>query len=657
LDSRLHLPANTVLDRNYRIERVLGSGGFGITYEAEDINLNAAVALKEYYPFDFGERDSTMSVKPKSVRHKETFDWGRASFLQEARMLARFRHPSIVRVSRVFEANSTAYMVMDFEPGQSFDAWLKSLGRPPSQEELDRIAAPLLDALEMMHAQNFLHRDIAPDNVIVRADGTPVLLDFGSARRAVGERSRALTGIVKAGYSPPEQYATDSRQQGPWTDLYALGGVLYRAVTGQPPEEATLRLVDDHMRAAAAAAKGQYRRNFLAAIDACLKVKHSERPRSVAQLRPMLLAQGPQSTPAARPLPATRKLEQHMSAVVASTIASPARRWMTGIAILVLLVGIYGGFRYASWYGDRRSQLEADAKREQTERQASEKRAANERARQQAEWQAVEKRIAEEQARLEAEAKRKTELSAEEKARRTEEARREFQEGERYYYGRDVPQDYAKAHGFYEKAAAAGHTLSMVTLGWLYKQGIGVAQDYRRAREWFEKASAAGNGNGMCRLGELYEGGLGVAQDYGVAREWYEKAAGTGDSDAMVNLGWLYESGLGVSQDHVKARQWYENAVADSNLKPAANLAAMLDEAKGGPADFRRAARLLLDGAKGDSELILANLRGDMKKWHQRTRIELKRELVRLGHLKGAIDDKWDDGARAALAKYLASKT
>ena len=223
MDSRLGLPANTVLDGSYRIERVVGSGGFGITYEADDINLGTQVAIKEYYPFDFGDRDATMSVKPKSDRHRQTFDWGRSNFLQEARTLARFEHPSIVRVTRVFEANSTAYMVMRFEKGHSFESWLSTLGRLPSQDELDSIVAPMLDALQMMHAENFLHRDIAPDNVIVRADGSPVLLDFGAARRAVAEMSRTMTGIVKAGYSPHEQYSSDSRLQGPWSDLYALG--------------------------------------------------------------------------------------------------------------------------------------------------------------------------------------------------------------------------------------------------------------------------------------------------------------------------------------------------------------------------------------------------------------------------------------------------
>ena len=256
MDSRLALPQNTILDGSYRIERVVGVGGFGITYEAEDLNLGTMVAIKEYYPFDFGDRDATMSVQPKSDLCKRTFEWGRSNFLQEARTLARFEHPNIVRVTRVFEANSTAYMVMRFEQGRNFEAWLTSLGRPPTQDELDAITAAVLRALETMHAANFLHRDIAPDNIIVRADGSPVLLDFGAARRAVAEMSQSVTGIVKPGYSPHEQYSSDSRLQGPWSDFYALGGTLYRAIAGRPPEEATLRVRRGSHAAGSAGSEG-----------------------------------------------------------------------------------------------------------------------------------------------------------------------------------------------------------------------------------------------------------------------------------------------------------------------------------------------------------------------------------------------------------------
>jgi len=332
-DPRLVLPPQTILDGSYCIERVVGHGGFGLTYLAEDLNLGTTVAIKEYYPFDFGDRDELLSVQPKSERHKKTFDWGLSSFLQEARTLARFRHPSVVQVTRVFEAFSTAYMVMDFEKGKNFEEWLDDLNRPPSQEELDAIAAPLLDALEMMHAANFLHRDIAPDNIIVRENGTPVLLDFGAARRALAEMSRKITGIVKAGYSPHEQYTSDNRLQGPWSDLYALGGTLYRAVTGKPPEEAALRVDIDHMPRAVRAAMGNYRKQFLEAIDDCLKVKGTERPQSVAQLRPKLLALEPHSQPGR----------------ARSEGATSRRRAAIAAAIIAVFGGGYGVYEFTQW--------------------------------------------------------------------------------------------------------------------------------------------------------------------------------------------------------------------------------------------------------------------------------------------------------------------
>src|SRR5262245_37407302 len=433
LDSRLLLPANTMLDGTYRIARVVGSGGFGITYEAEDINLATLVAIKEYYPFDFGDRDATMSVRPKSDRHKSTFDWGRSNFLLDARTLARFEHPSIVRVSRVFEANSTAYMVMRFEKGKNFENWLRDLGRPPTQEELDRIAAPLLDALELMHGQDFLHRDIAPDNIIVRPDGTPVLLDFGTARRAVAERSRALTGIVKAGYSPQEQYAADSRLQGPWSDLYALGGTCYRAVTGKAPDEATLRFDEDRMPPAVKAAKGSYRKGFLAAIDACLKIRHSERPRSVAQLRPMLLGQGqPAFALTERLVEKTRKTDDFpRTPPVIGKVGRSGRTWQLVAGIAVVLGGVAGGRGYVRWQSLERERLEAATEarrqRELDIQRAAEKIAA-----------AAELERRDADRRREDERRDAERRSTEEKTQRAAQAERDYQDGQRYLNGRGV---------------------------------------------------------------------------------------------------------------------------------------------------------------------------------------------------------------------------
>ena len=350
-----------VLDGSYRVERVIGAGGFGVTYRAEDVKLKTFVALKEYYPVEFGDRHRSLEVRPKSERHEKTFHWGRTSFLQEAQMLARFRHQSIVRVVRVFEANSTAYMVMEFEDGRNFEAWLKGLGRLPTQAELDRIVAPLLDALELMHGAQFLHRDIAPDNIIVRPDGTPVLLDFGSARQAVAHMSRTLTGIVKAGFSPHEQYATDGRLQGPWSDLYSLAGTLYRAVVGRPPEEATLRMVDDHMPPATRLAPATYRRSFLHAIDACLEPRYKDRPQSVAQVRPLLLgnAADQEPTKSSRVVAPTRKVEWQHTPTTRRTgrQTNYIQLAALGAIVLALMGGAYGGYEFMRWDGSGKPPL------------------------------------------------------------------------------------------------------------------------------------------------------------------------------------------------------------------------------------------------------------------------------------------------------------
>jgi serine/threonine protein kinase len=486
LDTRLQLPVGTVLDGSYRIEGLLGFGGFGVTYAAEDFNLGTTVALKEYYPIEFGDRDSTMSVRPKSERHKMTFEWGRSSFLGEARMLARFRHPSIVRVSRVFEAHSTAYMVMDFERGQNFEQWLTALGRPPTQEELDRIVGPLLDALELMHAQNFLHRDIAPDNIIVRPNGTPVLLDFGAARRAVAEMSRTLTGIVKAGYSPQEQYATDSRLQGPWSDLYAFGATLYRAIAGHPPEEASLRAGDDRTIPATATKRGEYRLGFLTAIDACLKMRHGDRPQSVAQLRPLMLGSGSQAR--VDRLPATRHLHDALSKASVAAKRNPMR-WAIAIgASLALFGGAYLGFEYSRWQATDRSRNEVEVKRQADAAAVAGKKTRDEKARadvepprQKEELTVQEKRLADERARQAAEIKKlQDERLA---AQNAEEAKR--QQDERAAAEQKAAEVRAR-QGAETKTAAARPTNHMMYRR--YDAGTLVTGDVRRmpTGEWLE---------------------------------------------------------------------------------------------------------------------------------------------------------------------------
>lgn len=284
------LQNGTELVGDYRIERVLGAGGFGITYLAEEIALGRSVTIKEYFPSDFAARSNAGDASPRSEGCSSDYRWGLDRFIEEAQTLAKFNHPNIVRVYRYFRANNTGYMVLHFEEGQSLKSWLKGLKRAPRQIELDKILSPLLDALETIHKEDFLHRDIAPDNIIIRKDGQPVLIDFGSARGEIASASKTVSALVKPGYSPYEQYAETSRQQGPWTDIYALGSTLYHAISGKRPPDAPSRMVQDEYVVAGEVALSAYRPRFLKAIDKSLALPIEDRPQSIAAWRGELIA-------------------------------------------------------------------------------------------------------------------------------------------------------------------------------------------------------------------------------------------------------------------------------------------------------------------------------------------------------------------------------
>ena len=286
MDERTNaLPVGTELE-GYRVVALLGAGGFGITYKAVDLLLDRHVAIKEYLPSVLANRGADRkTVKPFGRQEAEQFVWGLERFRTEAKTLVAFQHPNIVPVHRYFESNGTGYLVMAFQDGKSLADVIDAVGTL-SEDELLTILRPLAAGLADVHAKGFLHRDIKPANIIIRRDGTPVLIDFGAARQAVTRQSRGLTAIVTEGYAPYEQYETDSHQ-GPWTDLYALGAVLYHCVTGRRPPEAPKRIAaqlrkqPDPMVPATVAAGGNYSESLLGAIDQALTVEEAKRPQSV----------------------------------------------------------------------------------------------------------------------------------------------------------------------------------------------------------------------------------------------------------------------------------------------------------------------------------------------------------------------------------------
>lgn len=279
----------------YRIESFLGQGGFGVTYLAHDTMLDLPVAIKEYMPDQLASRAPDSTVHPRSPEATADFQWGLTSFIKEAQTLARFKHPNIVRIMSVFELNGTAYMVMEYESGQDLKALLSG-SKNTSQRQLEQIIGPIIDGLGEVHRHGYIHRDIKPANILIRHDGSPVLLDFGSARQATESKSSALTALVTAGFAPLEQYTgSDGNQQGPWTDIYALGAVLYFAVTGNAPIDSALRgsaLLNDKpdplTRLTQLAPRG-YTPAFCRAVDWALSFKVKQRPQSLAQWRSRLI--------------------------------------------------------------------------------------------------------------------------------------------------------------------------------------------------------------------------------------------------------------------------------------------------------------------------------------------------------------------------------
>ncbi len=285
----LALPAGARL-HEYRVDRVLGQGGFGITYLATDANLDAQVAIKEYLPEEISYRASDASVSPNASQHRDRYEQGLENFLTEARTLATFRHPNIVRVARFFEANHTAYMVLEYERGASFKKWWQAQDQTQGRGErlLAERLQPLLDGLSAVHAAGYLHRDIKPDNIQVRdEDGRLVLLDFGSSGQTVALADQDAV-VVTPGYAPVEQYGLG--EQGAWTDIYALGATLYWAVTGSKPPDAEARAGGVVLQPAVQAGQGRYGRSFLEAIDWALQMEPAARPATVEQWRDKLLA-------------------------------------------------------------------------------------------------------------------------------------------------------------------------------------------------------------------------------------------------------------------------------------------------------------------------------------------------------------------------------
>ncbi len=308
----------------FRITELVGQGGFGIVYKAWDQTLERVVALKEYLPSALAVRRTDGSVTARSERHQDTFDAGMRSFINEARLLAQFDHPSLLKVYRFWQDKGTTYMVMPYYRGNTLKQALAEMAEPPSEAWLLGMLDSVTQALAVMHGASCYHRDIAPDNILLlEGSGLPVVLDFGAARRVISDMTQAITVILKPGYAPVEQYAeTPDMKQGPWTDVYALGAVLHFAVMGKTPVPSVGRMMKDGYQPLAGRTPPLpgYSERFLQAIDQALRVHPDDRPQTMHEMRqlfgleagdaPTRILTPPPTRPAQRDTPAPSVTER-----------------------------------------------------------------------------------------------------------------------------------------------------------------------------------------------------------------------------------------------------------------------------------------------------------------------------------------------------------
>ena len=342
------LPPGTRFEE-YRLDAVLGAGGFGITYRAYDAHLDKYVAIKEYLPGEFAARTEASTVVPKSNTDAQDYHWGLTRFLDEARTLARFDHTHLNKVHRFFEANGTAYMVLEYIDGETLAG---RLSRETYLEEaaLQRLLDEVLSGLAVMHEAGYVHRDIKPGNMMLREeDGSAVVLDFGAARQAVGQRSKPITSILTPGYAPVEQYDGKVDRVGPWTDMYALGMVAYRCISGMGDSElpdAVARMLA-HTRGEAVllpaieAGKGKYSPKLLEAIDWAMEVNEHNRPQSVDTWR-QALAGGSRRKSSPK---SVRKATTRQTS--GTTTERTGIHW-SSVALTVVIVALLGA---GGWWG------------------------------------------------------------------------------------------------------------------------------------------------------------------------------------------------------------------------------------------------------------------------------------------------------------------
>ena len=553
----------TLQDGNYRILKVLGQGGFGITYLAIQVRLDRKVAIKEFFMKDFCERNEiTRQVTLGTAGSREMVNSCRKKFLKEAKHIAKLDHPNIIRIIDVFDENSTSYYVMEYIEGGSLSNKLGTTGL--SMSDATRYILQVAEALKYIHKQNIAHLDIKPSNIMLNGNDEIVLIDFGVSKQydfSTGGQTSVSPVGCSSGYAPLEQYDPNGvKDFSPQTDIYSLGATYFKLLTGITPPNAfgiTKDFLQENLKA-----KGVPTAVISIICKSMEKLKEnrfSDVCSFIEGLNSISLQVADSSDKKDENI--AYKLYEEGTAVMPSQ--EEIDNWVKNIISSEYNTGRYkSAFEHFSEYakmGNATAQYYLG--KMYYEGQCGGGSRNYDKA---AEWyrKSAEQGNAEAQCYL----------------------------GYMYRNGLGVFQDYAKAVEWYRKSAEQGHASAQNNLGYMYKNGRGISQDNAKAVEWYRKAAEQGNAGGQCNLGYMYECGLGVSQDYAKAVEWYRKSAEQGDADAQYNLGTMYKCGRGISQDYVKAVEWYRKSAEQGNAVAQGQLGYMYHNGIGVSKDHTKAA-------------------------------------------------------------------
>lgn len=593
-------PGTTLRNNTYRIVRTLGQGGFGITYLAVDITLDRQVAIKEFFPKDYCDRDGSTSHVTLGTQSASQFVTKlKAKFLKEAKNIAKFDNPGIIRIHAAFEENNTTYYVMDYIEGESLAEMVKRDGSFPERTAL-RYITKVGQALEYVHAHRINHLDVKPANIMVRkSDDEPILIDFGLSKQYDFEgnhTSTTPTGISH-GFAPLEQYNdVGVKEFSPQTDLYSLAATLYYILSGVTPPQATL-LVDEELTFPT-----EIPRRLVRPIAKAMAVTRRNRQESIAKFLAEL-AKEPEATP-----------KPHGSKQL-----KPDKKWWilgAATAVIVLAVSLWPKSESANAAADISDSTLAVADSVKTvvdlDKPISDsvKTGVNS-VKEATETAPVDMNPEELYGKGEAEYKLKNYEAASKwyrKAAEQDYAPAQSKLAYMYNFGEGVKRNYNEALKLYRKAAEKAYAPAQCGIGYMYQWGEGVGVDYNEAVKWYRKAVDQGDAQGQIALGYMYYQGLGVKESLSEGMKLYRKAAEQGYAPGQVALGFMYEN---VFEKYDEAIKWYRKAADQNNPEAQAYIGRMYEKGHGVKKDISEALKWYRKAAKQgnrDAEVALKEL-------------------------------------------------